>query len=102
MKTKYKFIAILFFFIGLSNYAQTARVKGLVLDENNVPVENVNVTYLDKATNTNENGFYELTIPANKKVTIIFSHVSLKKTTATLQLKPNEDYEFNVVLNEKA
>jgi hypothetical protein len=102
LKTKYKFIIILFYFIGLSNYAQTARVKGLVLDENNVPVENVNVKYLDKAINTNANGFYELNIPANKKVTITFSHVSLKKSTATLLLKPNEDYEFNVVLNEKA
>jgi len=86
----------------VSNYAQTARLKGLVLDENNVPVDNVNITCLDKATNTNSNGFYELILPANKKVTIIFSHVSLKKTTATLQLKPNEDYEFNVVLNQKA
>ncbi|PWA05422.1 TonB-dependent receptor [Flavobacterium psychrotolerans] len=86
----------------MSNYAQTARVKGIILDENSVPVDNVNISYQNKLTHTNANGFYELTVPANQKITIIFSHVSLKKTTATLQLKPNEDYEFNVVMNNKA
>ena len=101
MKTKNHLITLLFFFIGCYNYAQTARVKGIILDENNQPVENVTINYQYKSANTNANGFYELIIPANQKVTIVFSHLSLKKTTATLQLKPNEDYEFNVVMNAK-
>lgn len=102
MKTKFTFSTFLFFLLGISAFAQTARVKGIIFDENNMPVENVNIKCLNKSTNSNANGFYELTIPANQKVELVFSHVSLKKITSSIQLKPNEDYEFNVVMNDKA
>ena len=82
--------------------AQTARVKGIILDESNRPVEEVNVAYEGKNTKSNVNGYYELTVPANKKIQLIFTHVSLKKNMVTLELKPNEDYEFNLVLNDRA
>ncbi|MCL9807812.1 TonB-dependent receptor [Flavobacterium luminosum] len=95
MKTK---IALFFFFFSLFSQAQTARIKGIVFDENQQPVEGVNVTFQDKKTTTNENGFYALSIPANVKSNLKFSHVSLKAAVVTLQLKPNEDYEFNIVL----
>ena len=102
MKIKNLLITILFLFIGSLVFAQNARVKGIILDENNNPVENVNISYQSKSTVTNSNGFYSLTVPANKKITLVFTHVSLKKTTATLELKSNEDFEFNVTMNEKA
>ena len=102
MKIKNLLITIIFLFIGSFVFAQNARVKGIILDENNNPVENVNISYQSKSTVTNSNGFYSLTVPANKKITLVFTHVSLKKTTASLELKPNEDFEFNVTMNEKA
>ena len=102
MKTNALQLSFLFFFIGLVGFAQTARVKGIILDENSQPVDEVNIAAEGKNTKTNANGFYELTIPANQKVQVIFTHVSLKKSTAIVQLKPNEDYELNVVLNDKA
>ncbi len=83
-------------------FAQTARVKGIILDESNRPVEEVNVAYEGKNTKSNVNGYYELTVSANKKIQLVFTHVSLKKNTVTLELKPNEDYEFNLVLNDRA
>lgn len=102
MKTKNNGIALLFFFIGLHFYAQTARIKGIILNENKEPVENVNITCNNKSTNSNGNGYYELIIPSGQKVLLVFSHVSLMKITTSLQLKPNEDFEFNVVMNDKA
>ena len=102
MKPKLIQLPILFFFFSLITFAQTARVKGIILDESNRPVEEVNVAYEGKNTKSNENGYYELTVPANKKVQLVFTHVSLKKNTVTLELKPNEDYEFNLVLNDRA
>ncbi len=102
MKIKKLLITLLFLFVGIIVFAQNARVKGIILDENNNPVENVNIAFETKSTVTNSNGFYSLTVPANKKITLVFTHVSLKKTTATLELKPNEDFEFNVTMNEKA
>lgn len=102
MKIRKLLITLLFLFIGSIVFAQYARVKGIILDENNNPVENVNIAHETKSTVTNSNGFYSLTVPANKKITLVFTHVSLKKTTAILELKPNEDFEFNVTMNEKA
>ena len=64
---------ILVFIIGLFSLtvsAQKARVKGVLLDEFNNPVENVTVTVGDKGTVSNENGFYLLELEANTKVTI--------------------------------
>lgn len=94
---------ILFFVVSSAfTYSQSARVKGIVLDENNFPVENVNVSFQKKSAVTNKNGFYIIPVPANEKITLVFSHISLKKTTVTLELKANEDFEFNVVMNLKA
>ena len=84
------------------SFAQTARVKGIILDESNRPVEEVNVSFEGKSTKSNENGYYELTVPANQKIQLVFTHISLKKNTVSIQLKPNEDYEFNLVLNDRA
>ncbi|WP_264543388.1 MULTISPECIES: TonB-dependent receptor [Flavobacterium] len=95
MKTLYSF---LFFLVSIVSFAQTSRVKGIILDENNQPVENVNVIFQENKTVSNSNGFYILTIPSNVKSNLKFSHVSLKTAVISLELKPNEDYEFNIIL----
>ena len=69
---------LVFSLVSVVAVAQKARVKGVILDENNNPVENVSISAEDLGTVTNSNGFYQLEIPANKKVTLVFSHVSFK------------------------
>lgn len=101
MKTKPTFFAILFLFLGFSLTAQTARIKGVILDENNKPIEDVEVSQGKNVTNSDKSGFYILTIPANQKVTIVFAHLSSKGATLDIELKPNEDYEFYPVLGQK-
>jgi hypothetical protein len=83
------------------SFAQKARVKGVILDELKNPVERVTVTALDKITFTNENGFYTIEVPANQKVSLVFSHQSFKKSTISIELKPNEDFELNPVMSAK-
>lgn len=61
------------------SFAQTARIKGVILDEFNQPIANVSVNADDKGTVTQKDGSYFLLIPSNKKVTVIFSHISFKK-----------------------
>ena len=97
MKNIYLVLFISIF--SLTTFAQTARVKGVILDEFNSPVENVSIKVGDKGTVTNANGFYLLDVPSNKKITIIFSHISFKNSVVTLELRPNEDFEFNPVMN---
>ena len=75
-----------------------AKIQGVILDENNKPVENVNIRFSTISTTSNENGYYTLNVPANKKIVLVFSHTTLKKATQTIELKPNENFEFNIVL----
>ncbi len=97
-----KIIFVFFFsWMGFVSFAQTAIVKGIILDKNNQAVENVNVSCLGAGTQSNANGFYEITVPANKMAVIVFSHVSLKKTTVSITLKSNESYEFNPVMSDR-
>lgn len=93
-------LAFFFFAINAFVFAQTATVKGVILDDNNSPISNVNVSNLGVSTQSNENGFYRILVPSNQKLTVVFSHVSLKRASITLILKPNEDYEFNLVMND--
>ena len=97
-----KILIIFFYLVYQIGFGQTARIKGVVLDENNNSVEKVNISDGKNKTTTNENGFYSLIIDANKKVSITFTHISLKRSTVVVQLKPNEDQELNPVMNSRA
>jgi hypothetical protein len=78
--------------------AQTATIKGIIFDEQNIPIPSVDISFNGNGTSTNENGFYILQIPANKKVTLKISFLGMKSITTKVQLKPNEDIELNFVL----
>ena len=98
----YKSLLFFLLFCCQLSFAQNARIKGVILSENGEAISEVNVTAADKSTKTNENGFYQLVVPANKKIQVVFTHITLKKYTVSLELKPNEDYEFNPQLSDKA
>ncbi|MFV5699918.1 carboxypeptidase-like regulatory domain-containing protein [Flavobacterium sp. ZT3R17] len=100
MSTNKLLLVFFCFCVGLVASAQSARIKGIILDKNNQPVDNVNVFCLGKTTQSNTNGFFDLAVPANQKLVVVFTHVSLKKTTVSIVLKSNEDYEFNLVMND--
>ena len=104
MRTNKFLFTLLFFTLSIIAFAQnqTAKVAGIVLDENNKPVEGVTVSYQTKSSITDANGFYFIIVPANQKVVLVFTHVSLKRIVATMQLKPNEEKEFYVVMNDTA
>ena len=78
--------------------AQTASVNGVILSEGEFPIQAVNIKTETTGTSTNENGFYKLTVPSNTDVTIVYSHVSHKNVTVTINLKNGEVFEFNPIL----
>ncbi len=90
---------LLFLFFATCVFAQKATIKGIILNEENQPLGGANVLYGDNGTISDFNGFYSLQIPSEKNVTITFSHVGHKKVQITVNLSPNEDFEFNPVLN---
>jgi len=76
-------------------FGQNAAIRGVLLDESNMPIPGVNVTYDGQGTQSDFDGFYVLEVPADQDVTITFSHLSHKNVQVTVNLSPNEDYEFN-------
>ena len=98
LNNKLLFSLFLLFSISFS-FSQTATISGVILDEANLPIENVTITYSAQGTKTSKDGDFTIQIPANKEITLTFSHISFKKVVQTFNLKENEAYEFNPVLN---
>ncbi|MEB8329628.1 TonB-dependent receptor plug domain-containing protein [Flavobacteriaceae bacterium KMM 6897] len=81
--------------------AQTATITGVVLDENNIPLTDVNVRSDLRGTYTDKTGFYTLRIISEQKVNITFSHIGHENVVLkNLILSSNETFEFNPVLKE--
>tara|TARA_R110002049_G_scaffold37701_1_gene118154 strand:+ start:2120 stop:4582 length:2463 start_codon:yes stop_codon:yes gene_type:complete len=99
LKTKSVLSLLFLLSIVCAGFAQTAIVKGIILDGNNLPVSNVNIKVGTNGTQSNINGFYTLEISANKDVTIEFTHITFKKIVTTFNLKNGETFEFNPIMN---
>ncbi len=98
MRSKILFTTLLFA-LSFFGYSQTATIKGIILDDTNSPIASVNIKAGKLGTETNENGFYILKIPANQDITLEFSHLSFKKIISTFNLKNGESLEFNPIMN---
>lgn len=97
MKTFYSLLLVTFF--SLTTFAQTAIVRGIVLDENKIPVANAEIfTESAKGTTSDKNGVYSIEIPANTAVSLTIKSIGLKKVQLTITLKNNQDFEFNPIL----
>tara|TARA_R110002051_G_scaffold252888_2_gene312078 strand:+ start:40 stop:2505 length:2466 start_codon:yes stop_codon:yes gene_type:complete len=97
-----KHYSILGLFLLLCNaisFAQNATISGIVLDENNQPLADVNILTEGVGTITSPDGFYVLEITADIENTITFSHIAHKDVILkNLLLTTNETFEFNPVL----
>ena len=100
MKNKSYILNIIIFLIPLIVLSQKSYIKGVVLDINNNPIENVNISSESKAgATTNSNGFYSIEIKSLTNVNITFSHVNFKSISFPISLKTNEVYEFYPVMD---
>ena len=100
MKKKSYILNVIIFLIPLIVLCQKSYIKGVVLDINNNPIENVNISSKSKAgATTNSNGFYSIEIESLTDVNITFSHVNFKSISFPINLKTNEVYEFYPVMD---
>ena len=79
---------------------QTATLKGIILNEQNQPIQGANISSGANGTTTNINGFYLLKIPTKRDVEIRISHLNYKFIKATFNLKNGEELEFNPILKD--
>ncbi len=89
--------AIVLFFMPLFLIAQNATIEGRVLNTERKPVELANVTVKDTriGTVTDKRGYYNLTVPAGKKITVQITFVGYQTTSKTLFLKAGEKRTVN-------
>lgn len=100
LKLQHFSVFLIFLGFGFSLFSQTATLQGIVFDEKQQPLSSVEIFYQDGGTISNENGFYELKIPANKPVQIHFSYIGLGSVQIEVQLKEGQTREFNPVLKD--
>ncbi|WP_374175452.1 TonB-dependent receptor plug domain-containing protein [Flavobacterium tructae] len=81
------------------SFAQKAHVKGVILDEQKRPVAGVNISSSGNVSQSDSNGFYEIVVPSGKKISLIFTHVSLKMMSLTVHLASNEFFVFNPLMS---
>ncbi len=78
---------------------QTAVISGHVLNEDQQPLTNVNISAQGTGTTTNESGFYLLELVADRTTTITFSHIGHQDIVLqNITLTTNETFEFNPVM----
>ncbi|WP_299101661.1 carboxypeptidase-like regulatory domain-containing protein [uncultured Winogradskyella sp.] len=93
------FIILISLLFSLLSFAQSSIIRGVILNEANTPIENVNIkASTGEGTATNSNGFYELKIPYGKEVTVVFTHLSHERIEQTFNLKNGQELEFNPVM----
>ncbi|MCC9016890.1 TonB-dependent receptor [Flavobacterium lipolyticum] len=95
-----KLIAVFLFLCTTSiSFAQKAHVKGVILDEQKHPVAGVNISSSGNVSQSDSDGFYEIIVPSGKKISLIFTHVSLKMMSLTVHLASNEIFVFNPLMS---
>lgn len=80
---------------------QTGYVKGVVTDSIGQAIPEVQIAVLENPsyqTTTNQKGEYLLSVPANRRINIVFYNISYKKLQRTITLKESETFILNVQL----
>ncbi len=95
------FVLILFLLATGALNAQQATIKGVVKDAENKPIENVSVLYKNSGTTTNNKGEYELRVPANIELTIVFSHLSYTTLSKNFKIPINKTLRFSPKMSIK-
>ena len=93
------FVLILFCLVPFCFFSQDAIITGLILDEENFPIKDVNIQFDNKGSISDVDGYYKIEVESGKNINIVFTHINHKKLQITVNLSKNEILEFNPVLS---
>ncbi|MDL2228377.1 TonB-dependent receptor [Odoribacter sp. OttesenSCG-928-L07] len=90
------------FCCSINSFAQRATIFGKVTDNNNKPLEFVNIVLGDgkTGTSTDKSGNYELSVPADTTITASASFLGYDSYSFTFTLKNNERKRINISIVE--
>ena len=101
MPNQKHFISLIFLLLGFYSFAQNeATVFGKITDENNRPIELATVSIKNslKGVVSNKSGDYELMIPAQKEVILVYSFIGYQQEEIKFKLEARSRKQFNIKL----
>ena len=93
------FVLILFCLVPFCFFSQDAIITGLILDEENFPIKDVNIQFDNKGSISDVDGYYKIEVESGKNINVIFTHINHKRLQITVNLSKKEILEFNPVLS---
>ena len=99
MRLLISLVILLFTSVGFAQN-KAGFISGFVVDENDKPLSMISVTVLGKANGitTNDSGYFNLKVAANKATALIFYHTSYAQTQINFYLTENEHEKITVRL----
>ena len=94
MKTEHIFLFLFGLAVQFAS-AQSATIKGRVLDSINNPIENATISIGNLGTVSDEKGAYKLVIPAGKNVEIRFGHISYNSFSKSFRIQKGKTLYFS-------
>ena len=91
--------------ISISDFSYSqALVKGELVDETGKPIESATIGIPGTTTgvSSNKNGKYELTIPSDQEVLVVFRHLSFAEYKKAINARQGETVELNPKLKRSA
>ncbi len=105
MHQKILLFTALFIFIAASAFAQQAGyISGRVLNEKGKGFDAVTVAVsgTDIGSSTDRKGYYNLSVPSNTSVTIVFRYVGYQQKSQTVTLVPGQSKTINIQLEKSS
>src|SRR5687767_5163816 len=99
MRLLISLVILLFTSVGFAQN-KAGFISGTVVDENDKPLSLVSVSILGKTNGvtTNDSGYFNVKVAANKAIALIFSHTSYAQTQINFYLIENENERITVRL----
>ncbi|MFK5958861.1 MAG: carboxypeptidase-like regulatory domain-containing protein [Lutibacter sp.] len=92
---------ILFLIVTTTIVAQNSVIIGIVKNTDKEPIEGVAVSYLNNGTTTNNKGEFQLTVPGDIEIKVVFRHISYTKFSKIVTIPKNRTYRFSPILHSK-
>ncbi len=89
---------IIFLFIGLLCFSQTATITGTIKDDDGLGIPEIQIAVLEDASSTttsDANGHFSLNVPAGKEITLSIYNISYKQINQKFKLQSGETKTFN-------
>lgn len=98
MKIRYTLLILLMIPFTLLAQKEDAMIYGKIIDNNNNVIELVNIAVMGTSygTTSNSRGQYELALPADTTLDVVFSFIGYQQETKKVNLKPGEKRKIDV------